>query len=201
MFAINALLAGTLALASLRLFGKRRQRNLMYWLATPQQDPFSEGAVGERRLAAIEKQVNQNYILASYSLTLSLFAVLIYTPAGWLSIPLTLLSALPMFERTLDQLTSRARINWDLLGTTAISLSILADNFLMASLLQWLLVVNEQMALRLSRRFKTYIDPNAMPDLYYLNEIWSNLRQEMWRQRGEMITLDPSQVSSRSSQP
>ncbi|NDJ60863.1 MAG: hypothetical protein GYB67_07040 [Chloroflexi bacterium] len=196
MIVIDALLAGTLITASLRIFQRRRRRNLMYWLSLPADTPFDGDYENTQALNTLNQRVRVSYRLATYSLGLSLIGALIYTPLGIISTPLTLVSALPLFERTIDNALERARLNGDVISATALIVTILSEGYLLASALQWLLALNELVAFRLSRRLRTYFDPNAMPNVGQLQDLMAALRYEQWRRNADLITLDPRFVTN-----
>lgn len=188
MIIVNGLLAGTITLAATRIVWRRRQRNLMYWLVADESGPFeSEDPQALRR---IDDKINTTYRLASYSLGLSILGT-VYTPFGWLSVPLTLASALPLFERTLDNAVDRFSINSDVFASTVISVSLILENYFFASLLQWLYALNERAAFKLSEQMRRYFDPNRV------NVDWGRFFdqfQVQWRANGDTITLDPNRV-------
>ena len=195
MIIVNGLLAGTFAVAAARLFSRRRQRNLMYWLVVTEQTPFESG--DNERLAIIDERIETSYRYATYSLGLSVLGGLVYAPLSWLSVPLTLYSALPLFERTLDNASDRFEINGDVFATTVLSVSLILDNYFLASLLQWLYALNDRAAFRLSERMRRYFDPNT-PSIDWV--AFFDQLQAQWRVNSDTIIIEPA-YARRSDEP
>lgn len=193
MLIVNAMLAGAIAISSWRVMHRRRQRKLMYWLTIGQQNPFSDDYDSRRALERIDKRVNTSYQIAIYSLGLTLVGVIVYTPITAISVPFTLYSALPLLERTIENSLKRLEVNGDLVGSCALVFSIAVDNYLLASLLQVLLALNEKLALTISKQRGAYYDPNATRPSISFEEFVDSLRREM-RQAGDTIMLDSSFV-------
>jgi hypothetical protein len=192
MIVVNGLLAGTFAIAATRVVVRRRRRNLMYWLAAPEQTPF-EGR-DEQALNEINRRVETSYRFAGYSLGISVIGLLFYPPLGWVSVPLTLYSALPLFERTLDNAIDRFEINADVFSTTVLSVSLIVENYFFASLLQWLYALNERAAFRISERIQRYFDPNT-PSFDWAG--FFDQLQARWRVQADVIVTEPVSVRYR----
>ena len=197
MIIVNGLLAGTFAVAGVRIAFRRRRRNLMYWLAIADENPFE--TQDRQALTDIDQRVDTSYRLSSISLGLSLLGVLFYAPLGWASVPITLVAALPLFERTLDNAIDRFEINSDVFGTTILSLCLIVENFFLASLLQWLYAVNEKAAFQFSERMQRFYDPNS--EQFDWAALWDAAQQARWRFNGDIITLDETQFASADAAP
>lgn len=193
MLIVDALVVGTLAAASWRVMRRQRQRKLIHWLTINQQDPFADDYDSRRKLKQIDMQVNTRYRIAVYSLGLTVVGAITYPPMTAISVPFTLFTALPLFERTIENSVTRFEINGDFLGSSALIVSLVVDNYLLASLLQVLLALNEKVLLSISKQQGAYYNPGTARSSISFGELIEALRREM-QQPEDVILLDPRYV-------
>lgn len=191
MLLVNGLLAGSLTFAASRVLWRRNRRNLMYYLDLPVQTIFERQ--DREGIAVMRQQVDRSYRYATYSLGLSVLGVVVYAPLGLLSVPLTLYSSLPQFERTIENLLDRVELNVDFIQVALVGVALVLERYFLASFLQWVFVLNEKASFELSEYMERYV--NANTNRVDWAAFFEHLRSRVYM-RGDMITLDSSFVGA-----
>jgi hypothetical protein len=152
MFLMTALVTGSVVYAGARAYHKHRQRRTTVWLL--QNDRYVETSatvVEEPDLHEIERRVNVNLNLATWSLGLTTFGVLIYAPLVLLSIPINIYDAIAIFEDTWDMVLKKGPLGTVLVSSSVVTITLLADLYLITALVQWLYFLNQKLIVLLLR--------------------------------------------------
>jgi len=194
---IQAALVGSVVVAGLRVFYRRRSRPLIYWLAAPPDQLFDSWTGQPMSWPQVAQRVEINYRIASASLGLSILG-LAYTPLNTISIPLSLFSSLPQFERSIESLSLNRRVNADVLGASVLIGGVLLQAYFFVSFLQWLFVLNERLAARIMLQMEQSGLAQAMPTLFemwaILQDEYADLQRRMMAQDGRTIQVSPDDV-------
>jgi len=145
-----ALVAGSIAYAAARVYYKQRQRRTPVWL-------FEDGhyiktqatIVEEPDLGKIERRVNLNFTLATFSVGLTAAGTVLYAPLILASIPFNIYDAIAMFEDTWTMVFTKGRIGTVLFSSSLVAITLAAHMYLIASLLEWLYFLNQKLILLL----------------------------------------------------
>jgi sterol desaturase/sphingolipid hydroxylase (fatty acid hydroxylase superfamily) len=152
MYVMAALVTGSVVYAGARAYHKHRRRRTTVWL-------FENGRAIETRatvveepdLAQIERRINRNLHLSTFSLGLAAGGVLIYAPLLLISMPLNFYNATMMFEDTWDMVLTKGPLGTVLVSSSVIAIILLIDLQVIAALVEWLYFLNQKLILLLMR--------------------------------------------------
>jgi hypothetical protein len=144
--------AGGIAYAGARTYYKRRQRRTPVWLFEDgRYIETSATVVEDPDLNKIERRVNLNLNLATISLGLTAAGVILYAPLVIVSIPLNVYDAVTMFEDTWAMIVSKGRLGTVLVSSSLVAITLIAEMYFLASLIEWLYFLNQKLVLVLMR--------------------------------------------------
>jgi hypothetical protein len=145
-----ALVMGGVAYAGARAYHRHRQRRTPVWLFEDgRYIKTSATVVEEPDQAKIARRVNLNFNLATISVGLTAAGTVLYAPLVLVSIPLNLYDAIMMFEDTWMLVLSQGRIGLVLVSSSLVAITMVANMYLIASLLEWIYFLNQKLLLQL----------------------------------------------------
>jgi len=137
---INVCLAGGLIYAGLKTLIKRQPRKKMTWLVKLDGEP-ARGLVSETDVYPqdMSAMTAAHYLtMSSVSLGLSVSGALFYPPLSLVSVPLTVYTTVPIFERAYVALFIEGRIRLALVQSATIVGTLVSRHYTLASLVPWL---------------------------------------------------------------
>ena len=147
-----ALVAGGIAYAGARVYYKHRQRRTPVWLFEDgRYIETSATVVEEPDLNRIERRVNLNFNLSTFSVGLTAAGVVLYAPLILVSIPFNTYAAITIFEDTWSMVLTKGRIGTVLVSSSLVAITLIAEMHFIASLLEWLYFLNQKLILVLMR--------------------------------------------------
>ena len=139
MLLVDACIVGGVLYAGFKTLVKRRSRKKATWLVRLDgQGPGDAWpATREDRLGLSEYQTSHYFIVSSVSLGLSMSGAIVYPPLSLVSVPLTVYTSLPMFERTCIALFQEGRLTGSAFYSTIIIGTLATQHYFLASLINW----------------------------------------------------------------
>ncbi len=152
MYIMATLVAGGVAYAGARAYRKHRQRRTSVWLLQNGHTVETTATVVEEPdWYQIERRINLNLNLATFSLGLTTVGVLIYAPLVFVSIPFNLYDAVVIFEDAWDMVLSKGHLITVLISSSVIAITLVANLYLITALVEWLYFFNKKLIVMLMR--------------------------------------------------
>ncbi len=152
MYIMAALVTGGVVYAGARAYRKHRRHRTSVWLLEEgRYVKTSATVVEEPDLERIERRINFNLNLSTFSLGVTTAGVLIYAPLLLISIPINIVDAINIFEDTWDMILARGPLGTVLVSSSVVAISLLANLQLIAALVEWLYFLNQKLILLLMR--------------------------------------------------
>ena len=137
---INVFIAGGVLYAGVKTFIKHRPKKKTAWLAETgsqaKQEPLS--ATDENGISQIEEETDRHFTISSVSLGLSISGALVYPPLGLASVPLTVYTSIPVFEKAYEALFQEGRIRMAVVSSVAVIGTLATAHYSLASFIGWL---------------------------------------------------------------
>lgn len=145
---IGGVLAGSAAYAGVRAYRKHRQHKTPVWLLEGDQYVETQATIVEEPdMPVLSRRIAFNYRFSTISLGLTTVGAVFYTPLLIVSLPLNLFSAFLIFEDTWTAVFARQHVGSTTFQSLVVSVSLLAEMHLLASLLEWLYFLNQKLML------------------------------------------------------
>lgn len=149
---VTALVAGGVVYAGVSAYRKHRQRRTTVWLLENGHAVKSSAVVVEEPdLQHIERRVDFNLNIATWSLVLTTAGVLVYSPLLLISIPLNIYDAIAMFEDAWSVFIEKRRITAVVIIPSLVAVTMVIELYLLTSVVQWLYFLNQKLTLVLLR--------------------------------------------------
>ncbi|NJP04566.1 MAG: hypothetical protein HC837_02495 [Chloroflexaceae bacterium] len=162
MAIMEALVAGSVAYAGFRAYRRYCQRRTPVWLIENGEHIKSDAmVVTDPDISQIERRINLNFNLATFSLGLTIVGAVFYEPLILVALPFNLFDAIMMFEDTWTVFIEQSR-KWMFVtaSSTLVALSLLLHLHLTASVLEWLYFLNQKFSLLVIQTYQQWIHPD-----------------------------------------
>lgn len=139
MLLVNTCIIGGVLYAGLKTLIKRKPRKKALWLVRlDNQTPHAfQPATRAEPLSLSEYKTHRYFIMASFAMGLSVSGATFYPPLSLVSVPLTVYTALPIFEKAYEALFREGRLGASALWSTTIVGSLVTQQYFLASLIGW----------------------------------------------------------------
>ncbi|MGQ4810247.1 hypothetical protein NKDENANG_03698 [Candidatus Entotheonellaceae bacterium PAL068K] len=153
MLIVNVCIVGGVVYAGLKTWSQRRPRKSKAWLTArrdqEQRDAWLATEAGGSDQS--ELHASRSCIISTISLGLSISGAFGYRWLSLVSVPLTVYTAIPVFEHAFVTLFSTGRRYMSIVGSAAIIVTLTTQRYIVASLLTWLYDVMTLLGHRVQR--------------------------------------------------
>lgn len=149
MGVVSLLVGGSVIYAGVRALLKQRRRQSFVWLKNPdgQSVRTTLTVVEPEDPARSERLAERSYTLATVSLGLTVAGYLFFGPLVLVGVPFTIYNLVVMLEPSFMTLLEHGRISLVAFGSVLVIGTLLTEQFLGASLIQWFYFLGHRLAL------------------------------------------------------
>lgn len=158
MTIVSAFVASSVVYAGARTFFKYRHRKRFVWLLDDQGNrvPRETVIIDNPDPNQLAQQNDQEFSLATTSLTMTVLGTLVYSPLLLISLPLNIYNTIPMLEESFETIFVERTFKFVLVSSSVALAGLLADLQSLVAIIQWLHYFNRKL-------LYTMLSANAHP--------------------------------------
>jgi hypothetical protein len=147
MTIVSAFVAGSVLYAGARTFFKYRHRKRFVWLLDDQGNrvPRETVIIDNTDPNQLAQRNDQDFSLATTSLTMTVLGTLVYSPLLLISLPLNIYNTIPMLEESFETVFIERTFRFVLVSSSVALAGLLTDLQNLVALIQWLHYLNRKL--------------------------------------------------------
>lgn len=145
-------IAGGLIYAGVMTYMKHRRQQQFVWLVGERGQPITKEAVviDAFSIRELEEQIDHGLLLSTLAVGLTAAGKLIFTPVLFVAVPLSVFTALPVFEESLEALVLDQDVKPVVLSSVVIVVGLLTNLQIIGAVVLWLHYFNYRLLLDLT---------------------------------------------------
>ncbi len=154
ILAVGALVVGGVVYAGVSTVRKHQRKKDFLWLTkqnTESANLFRQQGVD---LVELEKSINRNFTISSFSLGVAVTGSLVYPPLMAITIPLTIYDASPLFKEAYEALFYHGQTKTAIISSVVIIGTLTTNHYVIAALITWGYRLNHKLLLELNYSYR-----------------------------------------------
>jgi len=147
MTIVSAFVAGSVFYAGARTYFKYRHRKRFVWLLNDQGNrvPHETVIIEHSDPNQLAQQNDQDFSLATTSLTMTVLGTLVYSPLLLISLPLNIYNTIPMLEESFETLFIERTFRFVLVSSSVVLAGLFTNLQNLVAIVQWLHYLNRKL--------------------------------------------------------